>query len=117
MLMQMTRETSFASSSGSFKNRPIVEFPMEPGSVDSSDSGNQNEHAKSSTSTTDGSYLSMPQGALVNAIGSLGARTGSDQGISRAVCLQAIIVFSEMCAVCISILNICPQMLPYSVFP
>lgn len=76
--MQMTRESSFASSSGSFKNRPIVEFPTELGSVDSSDSGDQTDHSKS---LTDGSFLPMPQGALSTAIRYFGARTGSDQGI------------------------------------
>lgn len=117
MLMQMTRETSFASNNGSFKNRPIVEFPNEPGIVDSNDPGNQNEHAKSSTSTTHGSYLPIPHGALITTIGSLGERTGSDRGISGAAYLQAMIVSLDMCVVCKSILKICLQMLLYSIIP
>lgn len=77
---KMSRETSFASGSASFKNRPIVEFPSEPGSGDWNDSGNQIEHAKSLPSTADGPYLPMPQGVLTTTSSSLGSKTRWNEG-------------------------------------
>lgn len=88
--MQMSRETSFASGSASFKNRPIVEFPSEPGSGDWNDSGNQIEHAKSLPSTADGPYLPMPQGVLTTTSSSLGSKTRWNEGTSYAAYFRKI---------------------------
>lgn len=72
-----------ASNSGSFKNRPIVEFPSESGTPDLNDASSQWEQSSLLMGTTDTPYSSTSQGALVSASGSLLSRTNWEQGTSK----------------------------------